>query len=79
MRQNAEQILAIVKKTFPENSFDGRVVQHCAESQSDGDLLDCLWSKAIQSVEVKGQHMSVEALPTLVDVSLTSSTLRDST
>ena len=78
MRQNAQQILAIVKETFPDISFDGQSAQHCGGLQSDGEVLNCFWSKAMQNAENESKPVSAEALSALANVSLTLSTLSSS-
>ncbi|KAL8829708.1 MAG: hypothetical protein Q9191_001861 [Dirinaria sp. TL-2023a] len=62
MRQNAEQILAIVKETFPDFLFNRQPAQHCGELRSDAELLSCLWSKAMQAAEDESQPKALSAL-----------------
>lgn len=52
MQQNARQILDIVRGTFPGLSFDGTTDENrCASLKSDGEALDCLWSRAAKSLD----------------------------
>lgn len=69
LKQNAEQILAVVKETFTGYTFEGRSMQaDCTNMRSDGEVLDCLWSQA--SVELAAGTHSVESktLPALMQV-----------
>ena len=51
-QQNARQILDIVRGTFPGLSFDGATNDNgCASLKSDGEVLDCLWSRATKSLD----------------------------
>ena len=52
MQQNARQILDIVRGTFPGLSFNGTSYDNgCASLKSDGEALDCLWSRAAKSLD----------------------------
>lgn len=52
MQQNARQILDIVRGTFPALAFDGATDDYgCASLKSDGEVLDCLWSRATKSLD----------------------------
>ena len=51
IQQNARQILDIVRGTFPGLAFDGTTNDNgCASLKSDGEVLDCLWSRATKAV-----------------------------
>ena len=67
MRENAEQILRIVKGTYPSIDFDIREsdVRPCSESGSDGDMLACLWAIALKDINSNDQDGLQKALGTL--------------
>ncbi|KAL8861357.1 MAG: hypothetical protein Q9178_002229 [Gyalolechia marmorata] len=57
LKQNAGQVLNVVKETFPTISFmDGAQSEACADITSDGTRLACLWSRARTLGEIKGQQ-----------------------
>lgn len=69
LRQNAEQILGIVKETFTGHSFDGRSCEtDCAGNGSDGELLGCLWSKAAGTSLASEQSKNTTAIAALTEV-----------
>lgn len=76
VKQNADQILAVVKETFHEYTFDRRSNRRCTGLESDGALLDCLWSNAITAEEAGNQTGGAKMLPALLDVSLLSGALK---
>ena len=52
MQQNARQILDVVRGTFPGLSFNGTSYDNgCTSLKSDGEALDCLWSRAAKSLD----------------------------
>ncbi|KAL2037023.1 hypothetical protein N7G274_010308 [Stereocaulon virgatum] len=65
--ENAQQILDIVRGTFPGLVFDGAAGTDCMLSQSDGEILSCLWSKAASTVNDPGQKDSNTALQALTE------------
>lgn len=71
MLQNAKQIMAIVRGTFPNVAIQGsNTASECTWPKSDEQILNCLWSnvtRKIQSLE-QGQAPIDEALQTLKDV-----------
>lgn len=71
VKQNAEQILAVVKETFASFAFDGGSVQaDCKKSTSDGELLDCLWSQASAELAAGTRSANLKAMPALMEVRL---------
>lgn len=69
MQQNARQILDIVRGTFPGLPFDGTTDGNgCASPKSDGESLDCLWSRATKSFDSPGYVDSAEALRAYTEV-----------
>ena len=50
VRQNAEQILRLVRDAFPSNSIQShKDAIDCMAELSDGELLSCLWSEALRT------------------------------
>ncbi len=71
LKQNAEQILAVVKETFTGFAFGGGSVQaDCEKTTSDGELLDCLWSQASTEVAAGTRSANLKAMPALLEVRL---------
>ncbi len=71
LKQNAEQILAVVKETFTGFAFNGRLVQpDCKKTTSDGELLDCLWSQASAELAAGTRSANLKAMPALMEVRL---------
>ena len=69
MQQNARQILDIVRGAFPGLPFDGTTdANGCASPNSDGETLDCLWSRATKSLDRPGYVDRVEALRAFTEV-----------
>ena len=69
MQQNARQILDIVRGTFPGLPFDGTTDGNgCASLNSDGETLDCLWSRATKSLDRPGYVDGPEALRAFTEV-----------
>ena len=69
MEQNARQILDIVRGTFPGLSFDGTMDDNgCASLKSDGEALDCLWSRATKSLDSPDYVNGAETLRTFTEV-----------
>ena len=69
MQQNARQILDIVRGTFPGLPFDGTTDGTvCTSLKSDGETLDCLWSRATKSLEPPGNVDGAEALRAYTEV-----------
>lgn len=69
LKQNAEQILAVVKETFSGYDFNGQTAQkNCERAQSDGELLDCLWSQALVALAAEKRSIESEAIPALMEV-----------
>ena len=61
LKQNAEQILAVVKESFTSYDFDGRPIQEdCDRMQSNGELLECLWSGAFNLLATEERTASSE-------------------
>ena len=48
LRQNAAQVLDIVKETFPSHNFD-KHSRHLERPKSDGEILESLWHAATTS------------------------------
>ena len=68
MDQNARQILRIVQDTFPEHLFGNyTAVNGCLQPQSDGELLNCLWKRAI-SLSKSSQKDDSEIIVALTQV-----------
>ena len=69
MQQNARQILEIVRGTFPGLPFDGTIDGNgCASLNSDGETLDCLWSRATKSLNRSDYVDGPEALRAFTEV-----------
>ena len=69
MQQNARQILEIVGGTFPGLPFDGTTDGiDCASLNSDGEILDCLWSRATKSLDPPDHVDGAEALRAYTEV-----------
>ena len=69
MQQNARQILDIVRGTFPGLPFDGTTDGNgCASLNSDGETIDCLWSRATKSSGPPGYVDGAEALRAYAEV-----------
>ncbi|KAL8710486.1 MAG: hypothetical protein Q9220_004918 [cf. Caloplaca sp. 1 TL-2023] len=55
LQQNAQQILKVIKETFPSVAFDGRTASStCADAGSEGMLLACQWTQVEDSKKVDG-------------------------
>ena len=73
IKQNAEQILGVVKETFTHYAFDGRLVHaDCTTTESDGELLECLWSRATVALAAERHSAKSEAVPALMEVRISS-------
>ncbi len=71
MQQNAHQILNVVKETFTHLSFDGRaVVSGCSQDESEGEILSCMWSQVVHTLQYQDQADAVGVL-TAVSLSRT--------
>jgi len=71
LKQNAQQILAVVKETFTGFASDGRSVQaDCKKTTSDGELLDCLWSQASVELATGTRSADLKAMSALMEVRL---------
>jgi len=69
LKQNAQQILAVVKETFTGFVFDGASVQaDCKKAASDGELLDCLWSQASAELAAGTRSAKLKAMPAVMEV-----------
>lgn len=69
MQQNARQILDIVRGTFPGLAFDGTTDDKvCASLKSDGEVLDCLWSRVTKSLDRADHVNGAETLRALTEV-----------
>lgn len=70
MRQNAHQILRVVKETFNGQSFDRRAVKsNCSHEDSDGEIISCMWSQVTHTLDFNDQSNGVEVLRALTAVS----------
>ena len=69
LKQNAAQILRIVRETFSNHNFDGSSTRHSNdEACSDGESLEILWTTASKASDASSHLTPVERLQTLVDV-----------
>jgi hypothetical protein len=69
MRQNAQQIMDIVRGAFPKESFDGSSRESmCTQPQGDGELLSCLWINAT-SLSSSDQKDTIQTLDALTEAS----------
>ena len=56
IQQNARQILKVVKETFTGYLFDGQVVvSDCSLEKSDGEILVCMWSQVVYTLDSKNR------------------------
>lgn len=77
MRQNAHQVLRVIKETFTGQSFDRRaVVSDCSYGKSDGEVISCMWSQVTHALDPGTQTNAVEVLQTLTAVSLARSNIQ---
>lgn len=77
MRQNAHQILRVVKETFTGQSFDRRaVVSDCSHEESDEEIISCMWSQVTHALDSRTQTNAVEVLRALTAVSLARSNVQ---
>ncbi|KAL8737940.1 MAG: hypothetical protein Q9181_001203 [Wetmoreana brouardii] len=61
LRQNAEQVLGLIKGTFPGVSFDNRIeFDPCTDASSDGVRLACLWSR-VEALNDEKTHVDAIA------------------
>ena len=69
MQQNARQILDIVRGTFPALAFDATTNDNgCASLKSEGEVLDCLWSRATKSLDSPDYVDGAETLRAFTEV-----------
>lgn len=77
MRQNARQIMDIVRGTFPSIDFDASLeASMCTQPQSDTETLRCMWTKA-NSLSGPDEPDIVGALDALTKVGDVSRFVRD--
>ena len=77
MRQNAHQILRMVKEAFPGQPFDESAItidSSCSDKASDRDIMNCMWSWVARTRHLGEQANAAEITRALTTVSTAQST-----
>ena len=78
MRQNAHQVLGVVKETFTGQSFDEPTVisdSNCSQEESDAEIMSCMWAQVARAHRPRDQANAAGVVKALTAVSMAQSTV----